>query len=142
MKKLFTIALLCAAFLVPMQPQPVSASSPVTTFAVCGDGLNNFFGFEPWYACLHKKYNGVIRITSLNDLFLIIFPVLEMLIKLAGYIAAGMIFYMLFIIVSARGNSERLATGTRGISDAVLGFIICLVSIAMVNFIAGAFIAS
>lgn len=118
-------------------PSVVGALSPAKQLAVCGSGLNNFFGFQPWYACLEQKY-GEIKIASINDIFLILFPALEWLVKAGALVAAGMIFYLLIMMMTARGNAGKIATAATGIRDAVIGFIICLISVALINFVQGA----
>ena len=120
-------------------PVTVAAASPATQVAVCSSGAGNFFGFQPWYACLPKDDKGNPKITSQNDIFKILFPVVESIIKLAMYVAIGMIFFMLFKIATANGNSNTFATALGGMRDAVIGLIIAMVSVAIVNFIAGAF---
>ncbi|HXH04808.1 MAG TPA: hypothetical protein VNI82_00055 [Candidatus Nitrosotenuis sp.] len=117
----------------------VSAASPAKLLAVCGTGAGNFFGIQPWYACLDKSADGSPKITSINDIFLIIFPLVESLVKIGALVAAGVIFFLLIQIMVARGNAGKIATAVTGIKDAFIGFMICLTSIAIVNFIAGAF---
>lgn len=106
--------------------------------AVCGS-KNSFFSISPWYACLPGGEQGEPRIEKLNDVFLIIFPVLEGLIKIGAYVAAAMIFYNIVSFITARGNPGKAGTAMTGIRDAVIGFIITLIAFAIVNFIAGAF---
>lgn len=141
MKKLFSIVFgLCALSIISAAPAPVAAASPATQFAVCGNGAANFFGIQPWYACLQQKYNGQTKLTDINDLFLIIFPVVESLVKIGAYVAAAYIFFMLITMMVARGNAGKIATAVSGIRDAVIGFVICLISIAIVNTIVGVFV--
>lgn len=120
-------------------PIPVGAQSPLTQVAVCGNGIGNFFGFQPWYACLPKNANGDPQLTKLTDIFLIIFPVVDWIIKSAVLVAAGVMFFMLFQIATSRGNATKYGTAIAGIRDAVIGLIIAILSVAILNFIAGAF---
>lgn len=134
-------ALLLLALLVGFSAVPVSVSavSHMTQVGVCTTGVGNFFGFQPWYACLPTDDKGKPQIKSLNDIFKVLFPVVESIIKLAMYVAIGMIFFMLFKIATANGNSSTLASALGGMRDAVVGLIIAMVSVGIVNFIAGAF---
>lgn len=134
-------ALLILALLVgcSIVPSPVSAASPLTQVGVCTSGVGNFFGFQPWYACLPKDDKGNPQVKSLNDLFKVLFPVVESIIKLAMYVAIGMIFFMLFKMATANGNSSSFAQALGGMRDAVVGLIIAMLSVAIVNFIAGGF---
>lgn len=125
--------------------QSLSAASPVTQVAVCGSTFGNFFGFQPWYACLPKDCpdhpgDGTPRICSMTDIYKIAFVVVDWIIKAAAYVAAGMIFFMLFKIAMSRGNSSQYSTAISGIRDAVIGLVIAMLSIAIMNFIAGAFV--
>ncbi len=117
--------------------------SPIARPAVCSGGLANFFGFQPWYACLQDKYGDKgttrVQLKSLNDVFLIIFPVVDWIIKGAVFVSAGVIFLMLFKIATSRGNSSQYSTAISGIRDAVIGLVIAVLSVAILNFISGAF---
>lgn len=129
-----------AAALLATAPVSASAATPQKLLAVCSSTpLQNFFGFQPWYACLPRAADGSPRIEKLNDIFLIIFPLVDSLIKVAALVAVGVIFYMLIQMVTARGDAGKIKTSVEGIRDAVIGLIITLISVAIVNFIAGAF---
>lgn len=125
-------------------PVPASAAAipaPVRQAGVCVTGLGNFFGIQPWYACLPKNNKGEPEIRDINHVFLIIFPLVESLVKIGVLVAAGVIFYMLIRMVTARGNAGTIANAAEGIRDAIIGLIICISAIAVVNFIAGRFTA-
>ena len=121
---------------------PVNAASPMSQVAVCSTGPANFFGFQPWYACLQQKYGDTgtkVQVRKLTDLFLIIFPVVDWIIKAAVFVAAGVMFLMLFKIATSRGNVSQYSTAISGIRDAIIGLIIAVISVAILNFVAGAF---
>ena len=113
-------------------------STPSKQVAVCATGAANFFGIQPWHACLPKGDDGSPQMTSINDIFLIIFPVVEALVKIAVYVAIFYIFWMIIKIFLARGDSGKVAQASMGIRDAVIGMIIALIAVAIVNFIASA----
>lgn len=114
------------------------AAQPATQMALCSS-RNSIFGFAPWYACLPGANNGEPRLTKISDIFLIILPVLEGMVKAGAYVAAAYMFYMIILFITARGNASKAATAMGGIRDAVIGFIITLVAIAIVNFVANSF---
>ena len=123
-------------------PSSVAASSPARLVAVCASGATNFFGFQPWYACLQTTGpygTGDPKITSLNDIFLIIFPLVDSLVKVAVLVAVGIIMFMFIKMIFSNGNSSEVAKAALGIRDAAVGLIISLVSIAIINFVSGAF---
>lgn len=123
---------------------PVAATTPVTQLAICTSGAANFFGFQPWYACLPKNCpggtsDGTPKVCKLTDVFLIIFPLVDWVIKAAVFVAAGVMFYMLFKIATSRGNSSQYSTAISGIRDAIIGLVIAVISVSILNFVAGAF---
>lgn len=141
----FVLSAMTVLLGVAAMPLPVSAASPVsaptTQFAVCTTGIGNFFGIQPWYACLPKNAAGDPEISDINHVFLIIFPLVESLVKIGALVAAGIIFYMLIRMITARGNAGTIANAAEGIRDAIIGLIICIAAVAVVNFIAGRFTA-
>ena len=142
-RRLFLACGLLGLLVAPIAPQPVSAASsasPLTSIACLG--TNGLFGFQPWYSCLPKAADGSPKITKLTDIFLVLFPLVESIIKLAVLVAAGMIFFMLFKIITARGDSGKIATAIGGIRDAIIGLVIAMISVALVKFIAGGFTSS
>lgn len=143
MKRLraFLVSLPLVALLFSVLPLPAAAApaAPLTVVAACESNVaSNLFGFSPWYACLKAK-NGEVALRSLTDIWLIVFPVVESIVKVAALVSAGYIFYMLILMITARGNSSKIATALNGIRDAVIGFIICLISVAIVNFVSTQF---
>lgn len=127
-------------------PTPVGASSPVTQVAVCSpNAAANFFGFQPWYACLPTSCpgggasDGTPKLCSLTDIYKIAIPVVDWIIKGAVFVSAGVMFFMLFKIATSRGNASQYNTAISGIRDAVIGLVIALLSVAIMNFVAGAF---
>lgn len=130
-----TIATFAAALL----PVRVSAAPHTTVAACASDPWSNIFGFQPWYACLPGGSAGEPRLTSINDVFLVIFPLVDSLVKVGALVAAGIMFYMIINMITARGDAGKIKTSVEGMRDAVIGLIICLVSVAIVNFIASAF---
>lgn len=124
-------------------PSWASALGPEQIVAACPTpALKTFFGFQPWYACLGKAPDGSPTFTKLSDIFLIIFPLIDSLIKIGALVAIGVIFYMLIQMITARGDAGKIKSSVEGIRDAVIGLIICLVSVAIVQFISGAFSTS
>jgi hypothetical protein len=116
--------------------------------ALCQDNtLRNLFLLLPWYECVYRDRNdptkllvapdpkGAIQITQLNDVMLVAFTLVEDLMKLSFLVAAGYMFFMIFKIVLARGDTKKVSDGLNGIRDAVIGFVIALSSVAIVNFI-------
>lgn len=138
MKRLLAIAALLSLPLLAV-PVPASASSPLTTFAACGQGATNFFGLQSWDACLRKKYDGDVRITHLNDIWLIVLPIIDDALKIGVYIAAGLIIWAGFQYIKSSGDASKTAAAKDTILNAVIGLVITLLAVAIVEFIAGRF---
>ena len=135
MKKLFL-----SLFVVLTLPFQASAAPlPAQQFAVCAQGAANFFMIQPWYACLDKDAQGNPTIGALTDLFKIIIPAVDSLVKVGAVVAVFVIFFMIFKMLTARGDTGKIASAGLGIRDAIIGLAICLASVAIVNFVAGAF---
>lgn len=140
MKKLILSLFVFAALPLQVSAAPVALNAPVTQFAVCASNpAENFFSLQPWHACLPKDPSGKPMLTSINDVFKIVFPLIESLVKIAALVAVAVIFFMIFKMLTARGDTGKIAAAGMGIRDAIIGLIIALISVAIVNFIAGAF---
>lgn len=118
--------------------QPAKAAAvpaPVTQFAACDAG--SFFGFPTWFACLPKDATGHPKLTKLEDLWLIAFPVLESAIKLAGYTAVGFVIWGGIRFIKSQGNPGEITAARDTIRDALIGLGICVSAVAIVQFLAG-----
>jgi hypothetical protein len=139
MKRFISSALLTLGVIVGFAavPAPARAVTPsaVTQFAACDAG--SFFGFPSWYACLPKDSGGGPKITKLEDLWLVAFPLLESGIKAAGYVAAGFVIWGAIRFMKSQGNPGEITAARDTIRDALIGLAICVSSVAIVQFIAG-----
>jgi hypothetical protein len=106
-----------------------------TQFAACSAGLANYLGLEPWYSCLQKKY-GQVKITNLNDIWLIVLPLLEDFIRAAGYIAVGFIFWGGIKYIKSQGNPGETTQARDVIRNAIIGLVWVLLSVAVIEFVA------
>lgn len=133
------VALALALGIATLSPAPVRAQSThlpgaVTQVAACTGGT--FFGFPPWYACLPKDASGGPKLTKLEDVWLIAFPLLESGIKAAGYTALGFILWGGIRFIKSQGNPGEITASRDTIRDAIIGLIICISSVAIVQFMA------
>ena len=141
-RRIFTaIVMVCAFSLTPLS---ASAASPVSQIAISTGGAANFFGFQPWYSCLPKSCpggtsDGSPKLCKLTDIYLVIFPIVDWILKAAVFISAGMMFFMLFKIATSRGNASQYSTAISGIRDAVVGLVISVLAVAILTFVVGAF---
>lgn len=138
MRAIIVSLLIMVGVLLPTPTQALPAT-PLTQMAICGGGGGNLFVLQPWYACLPKASDGSPKIEALTDILKIGFVVIDWLLKIAFYVAAGYMFYMIILMISARGNASKVATAALGIRDAAIGLVIAMISVAIVTFVSGAF---
>jgi hypothetical protein len=104
-----------------------------------GAGVAGFLGFRSWDACLEKDSSGAPIIRALEDVWKIAIIVVEFFIKISGYLAAGFIIFGGIKYVKSQGEPGETAQARQIINNALMGLIICLLSVAIVQFIAGTF---
>ena len=110
--------------------------------AACQPKTNVFFGFPTWYKYLPGQpvEGGCIpRLTQLNDLWLILLAVVEMLLRLAAIAAVVYVLYGGVKFVTSRGNPEKTASARTAVQDALIGLIIAVAAIAVVSFVGSRF---
>lgn len=145
---LITAALVCtsslpaaAAVFGPTPPGTVDqgqATLGVACNAQTG-GAITFLELKPWDACLKHDADGVPQLTSLDDIWRIAIIVIETMIKIAGYLAVGFIIWGGIKYLKSQGDPGELNASRQIITNAVIGLVIALVSVAMIQFIAGTF---
>jgi hypothetical protein len=111
---------------------------PLRQFAVCGQNDASLFGFPAWDSCLpHKngEKNGEIVITNINQLWLVILPIVESLVKIAGYAAVSMIIWGSILFVKSQGDPGKVTSARNTIRDAVIGLVIAASSVAIIQYI-------
>lgn len=113
--------------------------APVTTMAACGSGgVAEFLGLKSWDSCLDHSASGAPEIKSLSQVWLIILPILEDAIKIAGYTAAGFVIWGGIKYLKSQGDPSEINQARQVIYNALLGLLLAMISVAIVNFIAGA----
>lgn len=138
------IAAIAAGLLLMFSAVPADAATDPgggggSTTGCGGNGVAGFLGFKSWDACLDHDSNGVPQIKSLDDIWKIAIILVEFIIKLAGYLAAGFIIWGGIKYVKSQGEPGETAQARQIINNALFGLIICLVSVAIVQYIAGIF---
>lgn len=99
-----------------------------------------FFGLPTWYKYL-KGYTEdaantcAVRIEGLNDIWLIVLAIIEILIRLAAIVAIIFVVYGSFRLIYSRGNPEKINEARNTIVDALVGLVIAVVSIMVVIYL-------
>ena len=133
---------------------PPPTTTPTAPGQPCIFDQSNFLAFPHWYQYLTGKgvptapknadgswVPGSIvcnpQLTHLNDVWLIIAAVIEILLRVAAIVAVGMIFYAAFRFITSQGDPEEARQARGTIIDAVVGLFITVIAATVVNFIAG-----
>ena len=144
---LLSLAVVASLSLAPVPTQASALPSQATQFAACSQGLADYLGMEPWYGCLQQKYyqqagcaqpqgcNAAVKITSFNDIWLIVLPLLEDFIRAGGYIAVGFIFWGGIKYIKSQGNSSETGQAVDIIRNAIIGLLWVVLSVAIVEFV-------
>ena len=108
--------------------------------ASCDSG--GFFGFPTWHKYLEGRASGgdcVPDFTGINDIWLIVLAIVEILLKIAAIAAVIYVVYGGIKFITSRGNPEKTASARTAVIDALVGVVIAVIAIAVVNYMGGVF---
>ena len=117
---------------------PAAAQAPVQPLTTVACNASGFFGFPSWDSCLQKKY-GSVKVADINDVWLIVFPIIEAIIRAGGYIAVGFIIFGGVKYIKSQGEAKETAAARSTILNAVIGLVIIILSVVLVQFVASRF---
>lgn len=126
------LVVMCFAIL---SPSPAKAQS-------CSDRTNaDFFGLVPWYACLPgaDQTPPQPQIRTIGDIWLILFPIIEDGIKIAGYLAGFYVLWGGVLYLKSRGIPGETMQAQTTIRNALIGLGIAVFSVAIVKFAQNSF---
>lgn len=115
------------------------AATPFTNFAACETNALQFLVLESWDSCLPREHGDPV-LRDISDIWLIIVPIFNDALKLAGYIAAGFIIWGGIQYSKSQGDPANLKAAKDTIKNAIIGLVIVLLSIAVVQFIFRGFV--
>jgi len=117
----------------------LAVATPETTYAACTDRL---LTFPAWYKGLTT---GDCNIKSPKEagglskfIWTIVLNVIEMTLQIVGYLAVGFIIRGGFKYMTALGEAAEVAKAKKIIMDAVIGLVLSIMSVGIVNLVAGA----
>lgn len=142
--RLWALAVVITA-LIPVAVLPVTASAQTpggSAATSCGNAT--FLGFPAWYNGLAKAgADGGCDIMSPNELggddglsrfiWIIVFNVVVMIIRAAGYAAVAFIIYGGYKYMISAGSPDGMVAARKTIMNAVIGLIISIAAVAIVN---------
>ena len=116
--------------------------SPV--FAACGDysGGRNLLTIPPWYKYLEDDTatGGVTgrcvpKVDSVDDSIPIVLAVIEIMLRVATYIAIIMFIYGAIRMIISQGSPDEVKKSRDTVVNSVVGLVIALIATAVVNFV-------
>jgi hypothetical protein len=113
-------------------------------FGAVGDACNvshgNFLSFPTWYEYLDGKLDGnntcIPTISGLNEAWLIVAAVIEILLRFAALAAVAAIIYGGFQYTTSQGDPDKTARAKGSLVNALVGLAISVMAAAIVTFIA------
>jgi hypothetical protein len=113
-------------------------------FGAAGDACQvshgNFLSFPTWYAYLDGQLDGnntcIPTVSGLNDIWLIVAAVIEILLRFAALAAVAAIIYSGFQYTTSQGNPEQTARAKGSLVNALVGLAISVMAAAIITFIA------
>lgn len=124
----------------PIAAHAAVSPAPLTQMAAaCKTSALGIVFLKSWDACLDHDSNGVPVIRTLSNIWLILLPLLEDAIKIAGYTAAGFVIWGGVKYIKSQGDPGQINESRQVIYNALFGLVLAMISVALVNFIAGAF---
>lgn len=148
MKGLLRQALLSLAIISSLSGV-VAVAHPAQASAACG----RFLTFPTWYnglvknntTCELKEISNEVngnrsnRVDVRSFVVRIILNITEMILQLVAYAAVGFLIVGGFKYITSTGDSSGMANAKKTVLNAIIGLIIALMSVGIVNVVAGAF---
>lgn len=123
-----------------------AATSP--TSGTCKPSGGSFLGFPTWYKYLDGVEvpvgdgtitDCVIKITHINDTWLIVAAIIELLLRLGALIAIGIVIAGGVQYITSEGQPDKLSKALKTIINAAIGLALTVASAGIVSFVAGRF---
>ena len=97
-------------------------------------------GFPTWYKYLKPQLvdgTCVPRITSINDTWLILAAVIEIMLRVAAIAAVVLVIYGGFLYMTSQGEPDKTSRARSTLVNAVIGLAIAVLAATTVSFVAG-----
>jgi len=148
--KITLLALVAVSILAFASPQSVSAAAPATE----ADCSKPILGIPTWFNGLVKLEqdgggNITCAIKSPKDLdptgdsglskfiWRVVLNVIDMALRLVAWIAAGMMIFGGFKMITSDGAADKAAQGRKTLLNAAIGLVIAIGSVGLVNLVMG-----
>lgn len=128
------VAFMALVTLLVMTPRPVAAA--------CSSSAGSLLGIPTWYKYLQddtgvSSATGrcVPRVSQFKDALFILLAVIEILLRVATYIAIAMFIYGAIRMIISQGSPDEIKKARDTLTNAVVGLVIALIATAVVNFV-------
>lgn len=115
----------------------------ITLLTQFGDACSggNFLGFPTWYHYLNGITDAATKVCTpelqgLNDIWLIVAAIIEIMLRIAALVAVVFIIYGGFEYITSQAEPDKTKRAKSTIINAVVGLIIAIMASVIVNFIA------
>lgn len=147
MKKLkHTLAyLLFIGGVLALLPSAAAQAQPTLDAGDGGNGCNaSFLTFPAWYNGVVKAGDDGCQVMSPTEvggfspfIWRIVLNIIEIMLNAVGYAAVGFIIYGGYKYIYSAGSPNGMMAARKTIMNAVIGLVLSIMSIAIVNTIAG-----
>lgn len=97
-----------------------------------------FLGFPTWYKYIQDPNDpAMVKVTSINDVWLVVAAIIEILLRVAGMVAVAFVIYGGFQYVTSQAEPDAVNKARQTIVSALIGLAISILAAAAVNFVAG-----
>ena len=107
--------------------------SKVTLFATCA--THEFFFLPPWWKYVGLKADCSVNFVGIKDIWLVGLAILDMLLRLAGFLAVISIIIAGVSYMTAAGNAEKTTSARKRIINSLVGLFIAMTAAGLVAFI-------
>jgi ABC-type Fe3+ transport system permease subunit len=102
----------------------------------------SFLGFPTWYEFLPPNPSGSPELTGINDIWLIVAAVIDILLRIAAIIAIFVVIYGGIQFITSQGDPQKAASARTTVTNALIGLVIAVTAATLVTFLAGRFSGS
>jgi hypothetical protein len=139
----FMVTIVMSAMLIAVFSPASVGAQPSQDFSHCN---HNFLTFPAWYNGINKSVDGGCEIASPTEVggfstfvWRIVLNIVEIMLNVVGYASVAFIIYGGYKYLYSAGSPNGMMGARKTIMNAVIGLIISVMSIAIVNTIAGSF---
>jgi type IV secretion system pilin len=111
----------------------------ITYFSAAPCPGGNFLLFPKWYKYLPSVPNShpcSPQLSGLNDVWLIVAAIIEILLRVAAILAVVFVIYAGFSYVTSQGDPEATGRAKGTLVNALIGLAVAVTAAAIVSFIA------